>query len=167
MGSAHQDMALVASWGFLFLLCVLDGLWNLCGVHSPGTRVAGLWRGSMEAITIQIITSVIKETLGENSSELILPQGRLGSREKKGCRDLEKLHLLCCIFFSWPKGSGNRAVWQIPAYRLSCLHHPGFLWAHPDCKMKHASLPPIHRGWSWVTAPHCQHNEACLCEQLQ
>lgn len=45
-----------------------------------GTRVAGLWRGPMEAIIIQIITSVIKEALEENSSELILPQ----SRQKAG-----------------------------------------------------------------------------------
>lgn len=36
----------------------------------------------MEATTIRIITAVIKIALGENSSELILPQSRLGSREK-------------------------------------------------------------------------------------
>lgn len=79
-------------------------------MHSAGTRVARLWQEPMEAITIQIITSVIKEALGENSSELILPQSRLGSREKKGCWDLDKLCLSRRIFFSWPKGSGNRAV---------------------------------------------------------
>lgn len=110
-------------------------------MHSPGTRVAGLWQGPMEAITIQIITSVIKETLGENSSELILPQSRLGSREQKGCLDLDKLHVPRCIFFSQPKGSGNRATGQIPAHRLSCLCCPGSLLAHPCCKMKQAGLP--------------------------
>lgn len=51
-----------------------------------GIRAAGLWLGPMEAITIQITTSVIKETLEEDSSELILPQSRQGNREKKGIR---------------------------------------------------------------------------------
>lgn len=57
-----------------------------------------LWQGPMEAITIQIITSVIKEALGENSSEFILPQSRLGSREK-GCQDLGELLLPLYFLF--------------------------------------------------------------------
>lgn len=79
-------------------------------MHSPGTRVAWLWQGPMEAITIRIITSVTKEAPGENSSELILPQSGVGSREMRGCWDLDKLCLPRCIFFRWPKGLGNRAV---------------------------------------------------------
>lgn len=47
-----------------------------------GIRVAGLWLAPMEAITIQITTSVIKETLEEDSSEFILPQSRQANEEK-------------------------------------------------------------------------------------
>lgn len=32
VGSAYLVRAVVADWGFLFLLWVLDGLWSLCGV---------------------------------------------------------------------------------------------------------------------------------------
>lgn len=82
-----------------------------------GTRVAGLWQGPMEAITIQIITSVIKETLGEDSSELILPQSRQGSGEKRAS---DKLCFPCCIFFSWPEDSGDRTAWKNPSCRWLC-----------------------------------------------
>lgn len=79
-----------------------------------GVRVAGLWLGPTEAITIQITTSVIKETLEEDSSELILPQSRQGNGEKKGIRQT----VFHAAFFSWPEDSGCRTAWKNPALLL-------------------------------------------------
>lgn len=98
-----------------------------------------MWLGPMEAITIQIATSVIKEMLEEDSSELILPQNRQGNGEKKGIRQTV-LHAA----FSFP-GQKIQATGQC-GKTLPVAGVVFTTWAisgHPDCKMKHTGLPSV------------------------
>lgn len=76
-----------------------------------GIRVAGLWLGPTDAITIQITTSVIKETLEER---ILLNSFCLRVDRQMRRRALDKLCLPCRIFFSWPEDSGNRTAWKKP-----------------------------------------------------
>lgn len=98
----------------------------------------------MEAITIQITTSGIKETLEEDSSELILTQSRQGNGAKKSIRQT-----VFHAAFSFP-GQKIQAIGQSgkPLPVTGVVFTAWAVSGHPDSRMKHwpVQCAPAHPG---------------------